>query len=71
MTDTKVAAMQLIMAHQGSGTAVPVGQRPEKVSLTANIDGSTLQRRRSMKTDTLRPILKQRLASLQNRSNQL
>ena len=56
-----VGAMQLIMAQ---GTTSTGSQKPYMVSLTANVDGNTLQRRRSMKTDSLKPILKTRLASL-------
>ena len=41
MTDSKVAAMQMIMA-KGGAAASGYSQRPERVSLTANIDGSTL-----------------------------
>lgn len=51
MTDQKEDAIMSIS---------PV-RRPEKVSLTANIDASTLQRRRSMNTNALKPILKEKL----------
>ena len=42
---------------------VSLGRRPEKVSMSANIDGNTLQRRRSMNTASIKPILKERMVN--------
>ena len=42
---------------------VSPGRRPEKVSMSANIDGNTLQRRRSMNTASIKPILKERMVN--------